>query len=115
MVLSTTEMIGEIIGYDNTESMMTKTLAEIYVMQKAIDEKKKTYTFYVETAAKKAVASNTLMGGIFDSILKMENIVTGDNLMNGTLSDESIIDAKPQVLAFYKSDSRSDSDCMRML
>ncbi len=115
MVLSTTEMIGEILGYNSTEAMMTKILAEIYVMQKAIDDKGKTQTFYVETAAKKAVASNTLMGGIFDSILKMTNIVTGDNLMNGTLSDEAIIDAKPTVLAFYKSDSRSDDDCMRVL
>ncbi|MBR2254556.1 MAG: hypothetical protein IJ856_01860, partial [Candidatus Methanomethylophilaceae archaeon] len=114
MVLSTTEMIGEIIGYDNTEAMMTKILAEIYVMQKAIDDSGKKYTFYVETAAKKAVASNTLMGGIFAYILGLENIVTGDNLMNGELSDEAIISAQPKIIAFYTSDSRSDAECMRV-
>ena len=113
MILSTMEMMGEIIGYENTEAMMTKILAEIYVMQKAIDESGKKISFYAETNAKKAVASNTNMGGMFTYILKMDNIVTGDNLMNGTLSDEKIIDAKPNLLVFYKNDSRSDDECMR--
>ena len=107
------EMMGEIIGYENTESMMTKILAEIYVMQKAIDESGKKYTFYAETNAKKAVASNTNMGGMFDSILKMTNIVAGDNLMNGTLSDEKIVEAQPDILVFYMNDTRSDDECMR--
>ena len=113
MILSTMEMMGEIIGFENTESMMTKILAEIYVMQKAIDASGKKISFYAETNAKKAVASNTNMGGMFTYILKMDNIVTGDNLMNGTLSDEKIIEAQPDLLVFYQNDSRSDDECMR--
>lgn len=113
MVLSTMEMIGKIIGKDNTDAMMTSVLAEIYVMQKAIDESGKTYTFYCETNAGKAVGSNTLMGGIFASILKMQNVFDGD-LMGSSMSDEKIIEAHPEIIAFYSSDVRSDDEKMRV-
>lgn len=113
MVLSTMEMVGKVIGRDNTDAMMTSVLAEIYVMQKAIDESGKTYTFYCETAAGKAVGSNTLMGGIFAYILKMQNVFDGD-LMGSTMSDEKIIEAHPDVIAFYSSDTRSDDEKMRV-
>lgn len=116
MVLSTTEMIGEIIGYDNTESMMTSILAEIYVMQKEIDSRYPdgdTPTFYVEQANGNAVGSNTLMGGIFADILKLRNIFDG-SLMGSAISDEDIVAATPDVIGFYTSDSRSMDEKMRV-
>lgn len=116
MVLSTTEMIGEIIGYDNTESMMTSILAEIYVMQQAIDTMypEGDYpTFYIEMANGNAVGSNTLMGGVFSSILKLDNIFDG-SLMGSAMSDEDIVRAEPQVIGFYTSDTRSMDEKMRV-
>ncbi|MDO5854108.1 MAG: hypothetical protein Q4Q62_08790 [Thermoplasmata archaeon] len=112
MVLSTIEMVGKVIGFDNTDSMMTSILAEIYVMQKAIDDSGKTYTFYAETASGNSVGSNTLMGGIFASILKMDNVFDG-SLMGSKMSDEDIVMAQPQVIGFYSSDTRSMDEKMR--
>lgn len=113
MVLSTMEMVGKVIGRDNTDAMMTSVLAEIYVMQKAIDDSGKSYSFYCETAAVKSVGSNTLMGGIFAYVLKMTNVYNGD-LMGSLMSDEQIITAHPDVIAFYSSDTRSDDEKMRV-
>lgn len=116
MVLSSIEMIGKVIGFDNTRSMMTSILAEIYVMQKSIDDlcsDGNYLTFYAETASANSVGSDTLMGGIMDSILKMDNIFDG-SLMGSKMSDEDIILAEPQVLIFYDSDSRTLDECMRV-
>ena len=113
MVLSTIEMMGMVIGFDNTEAMMTSILAEIYVMQEAIDEMGVTYTFYAETTSGSAVGSDTLMGGIFNSILKMENIYDG-SLMGSSMSDEQIVLAEPDVIGFYTTDSRSMDELMRV-
>ena len=112
MVLSTMEMIGKVIGYDNTDSMMTSVLAKIYVMQKAIDDSGVKKTFYTETAAGKSVGSNTLMGGIFASILKLDNVYDG-SLMGSKMSDEDIVKAQPDVIGFYKADTRSLAEKMR--
>lgn len=112
MVLSTIEMIGKVIGSDNTDAMMTSILAEIYVMQKAIDGSGKEISFYCETASGNSVGSNTLMGGIFSSILKMENVFDG-SLMGSKMSDEQIISAEPDVIGFYTSDTRSMDEKMR--
>ncbi len=112
MVLSTMEMIGKVIGYDNTDAMMTSVLAKIYVMQKAIDGSEAKKTFYVETASGNSVGSNTLMGGIFASVLKLDNVFDG-SLMGNKMSDEDIVKAQPQVIGFYKADSRSMAEKMR--
>ena len=112
MVLSTIEMIGKVIGSDNTDAMMPSILAEIYVMQKAIDGSGKEISFYCETASGNSVGSNTLMGGIFSSILKMENVFDG-SLMGSKMSDEQIISAEPDVIGFYTSDTRSMDEKMR--
>ncbi len=116
MVLSTTEMIGKVIGYEDTDSMMTSILAEIYVMQKEIDRlfpDGNTPTFYVEMANGNAVGSDTLMGGIFADILKLDNIFDG-SLMGSAMSDEDIVAAHPQVIGFYTSDTRSMDEKMRV-
>lgn len=113
MVLSSIEMVGKAIGFDNTSSMMTSILAEIYVMQKAINESGNTVTFYAETAAKKSVGSNTLMGGIMTQILGLINVYDG-SLMGSLLSDEKIAHYKPAVLIFYKSDKRTADEQMRI-
>ncbi len=112
MVLSTMEMIGKVIGFDNTDAMMTSVLAKIYVMQKAIDESGGKKTFYVEMANGNAVGSNTLMGGIFASVLKMDNVFDG-SLMGNKMSDENIVLSQPQVIGFYKADTRSMDEKMR--
>ena len=112
MVLSTIEMVGKVIGYDNTDSMLTSILAEIYVMQKAIDDSGVSKTFYCETASGTSVGSNTLMGGIFASILKMDNVFDG-SLMGSKMSDEQIVSSEPHVIAFYTSDTRSMDEKMR--
>ena len=114
MVLSTMEMVGKVIGYDNTESMMTSVLAKIYVMQKAIDDSGDKKTFYVEMANGNAVGSNTLMGGIFVSVLKMDNVFDG-SLMGSKMSNEDIVKSQPEVIGFYKADSRSMAEKMRMV
>lgn len=116
MVLSTTEMIGKVLGYGGTDDIMTSILAEIYVMQEAIDDMYPdgdTPTFYVEQASGNAVGSNTLMGGIFADILKLENIFDG-SLMGSAMSDEDIVAAQPQVIGFYTSDTRSMDEKMRV-
>ncbi len=116
MVLSTTEMIGKVIGYDNTDAMMTSILAEIYVMQNAIDQMHKDGkypTFYVEMANGNAVGSNTLMGGIFAGILKLDNVYDG-SLMGSAMSDEDIVRSEPEVIGFYTSDTRSMDEKMRV-
>lgn len=115
MVLSSIEMIGEVTGIGNTEEMMTDLLAEIYVMQKSIDDKYASGeypTFYAETASVKSVGSNTLMGSVFADILKMKNIFEG-SLMGDKISDEDIVLSEPQVIGFYTSDTRSMDERMR--
>ena len=112
MVLSTIEMLGKVIGYESTDSMMTGILAKIYVMQKAIDASGKHKTFFVEMANGNSVGSNTLVGGIFASVLKMDNVFDG-SLMGSKMSDEDVIKAQPQVIGFYKADSRSMDQKMR--
>lgn len=113
MVLSTMEMIGKIIGYDNTDRMMTSVLAEIYVMQKAIEDSGKKITFYCENASKKSVGSDTLMGGILTDILGLTNVYDG-SLMGSVLSDEKIAYSQPNLFVFYQSDSRTLDEQMRV-
>ena len=112
MVLSTIEMLGKVIGYESTDSMMDGILAKIYMMQKTIDDSYRPKTFFVEMANGNSVGSNTLMGGIFASVLKMDNVFDG-SLMGSKMSDEDVIKAQPDVIGFYKADTRSMDEKMR--
>ena len=102
MVMSNTEMIGTLLGIDNTQDFIENIQIKIHVMKDAIskmqlESKKKVY---VETAAGKAAGSENLITNLLTDILDLKNIADYLELMDSKLSDEQIVSEKPDIIIF---------------
>lgn len=114
-VFSSIEMIGEVLGMNVTEDVVTEMLLDVYVMQKSIDGMGRGIpTYYLESTAGKAAGYGNISTFILSDILKMDNIADELTLMESKLSDEQIITAEPDIILFYTKDSRTLDERMRV-
>ncbi len=116
-VFSSIEMVGFLLGMDNsTDATVTEMLLDVYVMQKAIDDmkKKEKMSYYLENTSGKAAGYGNISTFVLTDILKMTNIADSLTLMEGTLSNEQIVTAEPDVVLFYANDKRTMDERMRV-